>query len=174
MRVPSSALEISGHGTTERWNRFERHWLLLLVAMVGGVDLESWADLVGLVPFLVLGVGLFAATRPKRERVVVGLGLCTLVAGSVLWTFLLADPASAVLPTNDVSAMNDASENRAVAPEMETIYWQRVKPESATIGSARAKNSGSNGRVPSTTIGAAVDGPRPSPNPSEPKPNRIQ
>lgn len=129
MRVPSSALEISGHGTTERWNRFERHWLLLLVAMVGGVDLESWADLVGLVPFLALGVGLFAATRPKRERVVVGLGLCTLVAGSVLWTFLLADPASAVLPTNDVSAMNDASENRAVAPEMETIYWQRMKPE---------------------------------------------
>lgn len=118
MRVPSSALEISGHDTTERWNRFERHWLLLLVAMVGGVDLESWADLVGLVPFLALGVGLFAATRPKRERVVVGLGLCT-----------LADPASAVLPTNDVSAMNDASENRAVAPEMETIYWQWVKPE---------------------------------------------
>lgn len=119
---------------------FKVQWWILCGGVLFGVqvlffDGEGWPDIMTLLLFVALGVGVVAASQPRvRQWILVGFLAFLIVAGPV-W----ADSASAPLkpgfdtvqqhyPAQQSEAVDTAIEEGK--PSMQEIYWQQIKPES--------------------------------------------
>lgn len=113
-------------------------WMLgggvLFSAQVLFFDGEGWPDIMTLLLFVALGVGVVAASQPRARRwILVGFLALLIVTGPV-W----ADSATAPLRTEFDGVQQryptQTSEGAEAAieqsrPSMQEIYWEKIEPE---------------------------------------------
>jgi hypothetical protein len=107
--------------------RREHLWLALgaigLLARALLLDLEAGVDLLGLMLFVALGVGLFVQRFDQPRQVLISLFVGTLIVGAGVSALMIPYPEAG--PTDD-HVFNRSETN---VPSIDVIYWEKIKPK---------------------------------------------